>query len=176
MTREVEHEVAVQLAILARCFELQDEFRVVELDHVQATAPDKLDGHRRGVSVARENRRASVIEVTARLMSRLDAAGELASDQILIHARAARSVIDSLDATAAILDDFHAPLGIESERQGLDLLSWREALRDPQQRRTAGKEVGQKALMVGSGLAVAALAFVGPALVSKEDDEPNEND
>ena len=52
--KEIEREVAVQLAILARCFELQDEFRVVELDHVLATAPENLEGHRRGVAAARD--------------------------------------------------------------------------------------------------------------------------
>lgn len=52
--QEIESEIAVQLAILARCFELQDEFRVVELDHVLATAPESLDGHRLGVAAARQ--------------------------------------------------------------------------------------------------------------------------
>ena len=63
----IEGEVAVQLAVLARCFELQDQFKVIELDHVLATAPQNLAGHRRGVEVARQERRASVLEVTGRL-------------------------------------------------------------------------------------------------------------
>lgn len=58
----IEGEVAVQLAVLARCFELQDQFKVIELDHVLATAPQNLAGHRRGVEVARQERRASVLE------------------------------------------------------------------------------------------------------------------
>lgn len=37
--QEIERDIGVQLAVLARCFELQDDFRVVELDHVLATAP-----------------------------------------------------------------------------------------------------------------------------------------
>ncbi|MCG8150676.1 hypothetical protein GUY44_09310, partial [Pimelobacter simplex] len=77
--RELEQEVGLQLSILARCFELQDQFRVVELDFVLATAPESLDGHRRGVAEARENRRASVLETTARLMSQLTAAGGVAN-------------------------------------------------------------------------------------------------
>lgn len=47
--REIEREIAVQLAILGRCFELQDKFRVIELDHVLAAAPENLEGHRLGV-------------------------------------------------------------------------------------------------------------------------------
>jgi hypothetical protein len=164
--REIEHEAAVQLAILARCFELQDEFRVVELDHVLATAPENLEGHRLGVAAAREKRRAGVIDSTRRLMSRLDAAGGIANDNILLHARAARSVIDSLNATAEIVDDFHAPLGIESDRSPLDAIPWREAVRDPQQLRTAGKEAGQKALVAGA--TVAAVAATGYAAVTQK--------
>lgn len=156
---EVEREVAVHIAVLARCFELQDEFRVVELDHVLATAPENLEGHRLGVADARENRRASVLQSTTRLIAQLDAAGGCANGNILIHARAARSVIDSLNSTAEIIDDFHAPLGIESTRDALSATPWRDAFRDPQQRRTAGKEVGQKALIaVGSAAAVFGLS------------------
>lgn len=150
----IEGEVAVQLAVLARCFELQDQFKVIELDHVLATAPQNLAGHRRGVEVARQERRASVLEVTGRLMGRLDAAGEIANENILLHARAARSVVGSLNATSAIVDDFHAPLGIETSRRSVDVTPWREALRDPAQRLVAGKEAGQKAAMVGAAVLV----------------------
>lgn len=164
--RGIEGEAAVQLAILARCFELQDNFRVVELDHVLATAPESLEAHRVGVAETRDSRRADVLNSTSRLMSRLDAAGGIANDNILLHAHAARSVIGSLNVTAENVDDFHASLGIESGRVPLDAIRWREAVRDPQQRRTAGKEAGQKALVAGG--AVAALAFTGQALTSTD--------
>jgi hypothetical protein len=45
-------------------------------------------------------------------------------------------------------------------------ISWREALRDRQQRLTAGKEAGQKAL-VGTG-AVVTVAASGYALIAKK--------
>ncbi|WP_277455364.1 hypothetical protein [Janibacter sp. DB-40] len=167
--RGIDGEVAVQLAILARCFELQDSFRVVELDYVLSTAPENLEGHRLGVAAAREMRRAAVLGSTSRLMSRLDAAGAIANDNILLHARAARSVIGWLNATAEIVEDFHAPLGIGSARRPLSAIRWREAVRDPQQRRTAGKEAGQKALVAGG--AVAALAFTGQALTPTDDSQ-----
>lgn len=169
--KEIEREVGVQLAILARCFELQDEFRVVELDHVLATAPENLEGHRRGVAAARQGRREVVLEGTRHLMTRIDVAGGIANENILLHARAARSVIDSLNATGAIVDDFHAPLGIESARSSLDAVPWREALGNPQQRRTAGKEAGQKAV-VGIVGAVATIA-AGYRVHMKDDSEPS---
>ena len=168
-TQEIESEIAIQLAVLARCFELQDEFGVVELDHVLATAPENLDGHRLGLSDAREARRASVLQITERLMEQMDAAGCIVNENILIHARAARSVIDCLNSTAEIVDEFHTPLGIDLTRDALSATPWREAFRDPQQRRTAGKEVGKKALAVGVGA-----AGVAAALVAKNASTPNE--
>lgn len=163
VTQEIESEIAIQLAVLARCFELQDKFRVVELDHVLATAPENLEGHRLGVADARRKRRASVLSNTTRLMAQLDAAGGIANENILLHARAARSVIDSLNSAAASVNDFHVPLGIESTRDELSTTPWREALNDPQQRKTAGKEVGQKALVgavVVGGVGLSVLQVV----------------
>lgn len=161
VTQEIEREAALQLSILARCFELQDGFRVVELDHVLATAPEALDGHRLGVAEARQQRRTSVLEQTERLMEHMDAAGGIAKGNILLHARAARSVVDSLNSTAALIDDFQAPLGIESSRQVLGTIRWREALREPEQLKSAGAEVGQKAALAGGAVAVVALGAVG---------------
>lgn len=154
-TQQIERDVAIQLAVLARCFELQDEFRVIELDYVQATAPDHLDGHRLGVTDARASRRSSVLEITSRLMGQMDSAGGIANENVILHAIAARSVIDSLNSTAAVVDDFHGPLGIESTRDSLSVTPWREALKDPEQRSRAGKEAGRNALI---GLAAAGAA------------------
>lgn len=163
--QEIEEQVVVQLAILARCFELQDEFRVVELDHVLATAPENLEGHRLGVAAAREKRQASVLDGTTQLMTRISAAGGIANDNILLHARAARSVIHSVNATASAVDGFHAPLSIEPVRTSIETIPWREALRNPQQLLTAGKEAGQKAA-VGAGAAV-AIAATGYGVLTK---------
>jgi hypothetical protein len=160
-TQEIGHEVAIQLSILARCFELQDEFRVIELDHVLATSPQNLEGHRLGVAEVRQKRRADVLERTRRLMKQMDAAGGIANANILLHARAARSVIDSLNSTAMIVDDFHAPLGIASSRDALSATRWREALHDPQQLKKAGVEAAQKAAVVGGAVAALALVTVG---------------
>ncbi|WP_052166986.1 hypothetical protein [Microbacterium profundi] len=167
-TQEIEREVAVQLAVLARCFELQDEFRIVEIDHVLATAPENLAGHRLGVAAAREQRRSAVVGHTTHLMAQMDAAGGIANENILLHAGAARAVAGSLNSAAASIDDFHSPLGIESTRDALTTPSRREAFRDPKQRTTAGKEIGQKALIgIGSVGAIALSVVVGAKSSSK---------
>ena len=155
-TAEVEREVAVWIAVLARCFELQDEFKILELDHVLATAPDKFDGHRQGVVDASETRRTLILQRTTQLMGRLDEAGGIARESMLLHAKAARAVVEALNSTRMLVDEFHAPLGIESSREVLSSPSWREALRDPQQRKVAGVEIGQKAAIAGGTLVAAA--------------------
>ena len=162
-TKQIERDVAILLAVLARCFELQDEFRALELDYVQATAPDHLDGHRLGVANARASRRSNVLASTTRLMVQMDAAGGIANENILLHAGAARSVVNALNATAAVVDDFHGPLGIQSVRDSLSVTPWMEAARDPNQLRRAGKEAGQKTLV---GIAIAG-AVVAPLLMKK---------
>jgi hypothetical protein len=164
----IEAEVAVQLSILARCFELHDEFRVVELDHVLATAPEKLDGHRLGVAESRKARQARVLERTKRLMEQMDAAGGIASANILLHARAARSIIGSLNATAMIVEEFHAPLGIEANRDALGAMSWVEALRDRQQVQKAGAEVGRTVAKAGGAVAVVAVSAAATKRLPKQ--------
>ncbi len=164
--REIEREIAVQLAVLGRCFELQDKFKVIELDHVLATAPENLEGHRLGVLESLHQRRGAVLDCTERLMDRMDRAGGIANENILLHARAARSVVDSLNSTADLVDEFHAPLGIDSTREVLHATPWREALRDPEQLKTAGAEAGQKA--VAAGTVVVVVAGAGAKLVSKK--------
>lgn len=160
-TKGIEREIATQLAILARCFELQDEFKIIELDYVRATAPANLEGHRLGVAEAREDRREAVLERTTRLTEQMGAAGLVANANIILHSHAAHSVIQSQEATAAIVDDFHAPLGIASSREELSATSWREALHDTQQLKKAEAEIGQRTAKMNSLATTIVLATVG---------------
>lgn len=89
-------------------------------------------------------------------MERLDAAGAIARDSILLHAKAARAVVEALNSTGMLVDEFHTPLGIESCREVLTSPTWREAFRDPHQRKVAGVEIGQKAAIAGGTLVAAA--------------------
>jgi len=140
----IENDFAVWIAVLTRCFELLDKFQIVELDHVLATAPENLDGHRLGIWTALERRRTVVLDVTAGLIDQMDAAGAIVNGNVLVHAGAARLVINGLNSAAEILEEFHAPLGIESSRSALVPTPWREAIRDPKQQQTAAKELGVK--------------------------------
>lgn len=162
-TKHLGDEVALQLTILARCFELQDEFDVIELDHVLVTAPDRLAGHRRGKEQARSDRRVAVFDRTGRLLREIDAAASAVNENVVLHALAARAVIDSVNEAAATVHDFHAPIGIAVTREEVHVLPWRQAIRDPRQLQTAGTELGKKASVVAGGAAVTAagIAAVG---------------
>lgn len=161
-TGEIEQEVVMHLAVLARCFELEDQFRIIELDHVMATAPDYLEGHRQGVSENRDKRRGAVLGKTQLLMQQLDRYGAIANENIILHSRAARAIVKSLNATAESIESFHQPLGVTIAREDIGALAWREAWRDPEQRKTAGKEAGQKVLVAAGAVGSLALVVLMP--------------
>ncbi|WCI09674.1 hypothetical protein PJ267_09250 [Arthrobacter sp. OVS8] len=153
--KEIEQEVGLWIAVLARCFQLQDEIAVLELDRVFDSAPADLDGHRVALDVAKQKRRELVVGKTKYLMGRMDEAAGVADSNVLLHAWAARAVVDLINSAAVIVDDFHVPLGIESDRDSLKATRWRDATRSPQQLKNAGAEAGRKAL---TGVAIAASA------------------
>ena len=55
-SKEAESRVEEWLAVLARCFQLQDAIAVLELDRVLEASPQELDEHRLGLRTARQNR------------------------------------------------------------------------------------------------------------------------
>lgn len=177
VTKEIGQEVALWLSVLASCFELQDEFRIIELDHVLAVAPQNLEGHREGLSQARQERRNSVLERTRHLMAEMDRAGVVVNANIVLHSRAAKKVIESLNATAELVDEFHQPLGIETSREKLDTVAWPDAIKDWKQLKAAGKEVGIKVGTVGVSIGV-AIGFekLIKMLPDQEDQEDQEEE
>lgn len=158
VSREIEQEVALQLAVLARCFELQDQFRVIELDHVLATAPDKLEGHKAGLEISKQKRQAEVTERTVKLMDQFDRAGEIVNANIVLHSGAARKVISVINSTGEIVEDFHRPLGIDLVRERHVAMPWREAVRDKEQLKTAGREAAVKGA-TGVGMVVIPVLY-----------------
>lgn len=163
-TRDIECEVSVWLAVLAWCFQLQDEFEVLEIDHVLDVAPSDLDGHRLGLRAAQQERHGLIVGKTKRLIDRLEQAGAFADSNVLLHSGAARSVVDAFNSTAVIVDEFHAPLGIEAGRKSMEATRWRDALRDPGQLKNARVEAGEKTL---TGLTIAAVVVVVSVVKAK---------
>ena len=115
------------LAVLARCFQLQDAIAVVELDRVLAVAPEDLNGHRLGLREARRDRLALITTTTERLLARIEAAGARANDRVLLHPTRSRTVVDAGNGITRKVDDFHGLLGVAEERPALEARRWSEA-------------------------------------------------
>ncbi len=115
------------LAVLARCWQLQDAIAVLELDRVLDAAPDDLDGHRRGLKAARQERLELLSRTTERLTGRLDAAAARANTKVLMHPAKSRDVVFASNHIGTAVGEFHGRLGISSGRQSVEARSWGEA-------------------------------------------------
>ncbi|NIK54319.1 hypothetical protein [Kribbella shirazensis] len=138
--KEAESKVQEWLAVLARCFQLQDAIAVLELDRVLDASPEELDRHRLALRVARGNRLDLISRSTERLMARLDAAAGTANTKVLLHPTTSRDVVDSSNHVANAVVEFHGRLGIERGRQSLEARRWADA----------ATEVRDKALEAGA--------------------------
>ncbi|MFK4085197.1 hypothetical protein ACI2LF_13880 [Kribbella sp. NPDC020789] len=140
LTKTAESQVHEWLAVLARCFKLQDAIAVLELDRVLDSSPDELDRHRMGLRAARTNRLHLIAQSTSQLLARMDASAGTANAKVLLHPSASREVVDSSNHVANAVADFHARLGIDHDRQSLEARRWSAAATD----------VRDKALETGS--------------------------
>lgn len=126
-SKEAEGKVMDWLAVLARCFQLQDAIAVLELDRVLDASPEELDRHRLGVRAARRKRLELIARSTATLMARMDAAAGTANRKVLLHPGKATSVVASSNTVAVAVVDFQGRLGIERDRDSLEARRWLEA-------------------------------------------------
>ncbi len=126
-SKEAESKVQEWLAVLARCFQLQDAIAVLELDRVLDTSPEELDRHRLALRAARQNRLELISRSTERLMARMDAAAGTANTKVLLHPTTSRALVHSSNHVAIAVVDFHGRLGIERGRQSLEARRWVDA-------------------------------------------------
>jgi hypothetical protein len=152
--KEIESKAREWLAVLARCFQLQDELAVLELDRVLSSTPDELDRHRVGLQIARKNRRELISRSTERLVTRMQAAAETANTKVLLHPTTSPDVVRSSNHVESGVMDFHERLGIERGRRELEARRWVDAVTD----------VRDKAIEKGSEGADAARALRNEAL------------
>ncbi|GGP15622.1 hypothetical protein LDL08_37080 [Nonomuraea glycinis] len=138
--KEAESKGQEWLAVLARCFQLQDAIAVLELDRVLDASPGELDGHRLGLRTARKDRLEFISRSTERLMARMDAAAGTANAKVLMHPAKAPAVVQSSNHVSRAIVDFHGRLGIERARKSSQARRWADA----------AKEVKDKALETGA--------------------------
>ncbi|MDT0461399.1 hypothetical protein [Streptomyces gibsoniae] len=158
--KEAESEVQELLAVVARCFELQDALDVLRLERVLDKSPDKLDGRRLVLKDDRQKRRELISQQIEHLMARMDTAAGTANSNVLLHLPAHRAVVGSINHVGIAVDEFHRPLGIESGRHSLKTTRWWDAARDPAQLKNAAGEAGRKAAFGAAALASVAVAGV----------------
>lgn len=126
-TEAADADVRQWLAVLARCFQLQEGLAILELDRVLDSSPDELDQHRLALRTAREHRLERISQTTKRLMARMDAATGEANAKVLLHPASSRDVFRASDQVAASITDFHGRLGIEGGRDSIEALRWLDA-------------------------------------------------
>ncbi|MGW3767929.1 hypothetical protein [Actinomadura verrucosospora] len=137
--KEAETRGREWLAVLARCFQLQDAIAVLELDRVLDVSPEELDGHRLGLKAARQSRLGLIARSTEHLMARMGTAVGTANTKVLLHPSKAPAVVQSSNHVSMAIVEFHERLGIEGARQSSEARRWADA----------AKEVRDKALETG---------------------------
>src|SRR6185437_11767058 len=125
--KEAESLVGEWLAVLARCFQLQDAIAVLELDRVLDASAQELNGHRLGLKAARQDRLEHILRSTERLVARMNAAAGTANAKVLLHPAKSPAVVQSSEHVAMCVHDFHGRLGIESGRQSSQARRWVDA-------------------------------------------------
>lgn len=128
------------LAVLARTFQLQEGLDVLELDRVLDTSPDEVDNHRRGLGAARRKRLTDIGAATERLLDRMVTAAGTANEKVLLHPSASPKAVRASERASGSILDFHDLLGLQSNRQPVELRRWS----------TAAAEVRDRALESGS--------------------------
>ncbi|MEU8692393.1 hypothetical protein [Streptomyces sp. NPDC048665] len=149
----IEAKAREWLAVLARCFQLQDAIAVLELDRVLDSSPEELAAHRLGLKAARQDRLDHIARSTGRLLSRIDAAIGTANSKVLLHPAKSPAVVQSGNHIATGVHDFHELLGIESGRESSEARGWLEAAteaRDKALERGAKGAIAAKSLGVGT--------------------------
>jgi hypothetical protein len=124
---EAQSKVQEWLAVLARCFSLQDALAVLELDRVLDASPAELDQHRLALQIARENRVEAISQTTQGLLTRIAAAADLANAKVLLNPRKSRVVVQSGNEVASNVVEFSLRLGLEGSRESMEARRWADA-------------------------------------------------
>lgn len=133
-TKEAELQVHQWLAVLARCFKLQDAIAVLELDRVLNAAPEDLDRHRRGLKAARQDRLALISTSTERLLSRMHVAANRANSTVLVNPFDGPTLVAASNNVSESIVVFHGLLGVERGWEAVEARRWKSAASEAKDR------------------------------------------
>jgi len=126
-TNDAEPKVREWLAVLARCFQLQEGISVLELDRVLDASPEELDRHRLGLTAARQNRLELIARSTACLLTQMDEIVNKANSKVLFNPFDSPAAVRSSNQVATDVLSFCGRLGIESNCQTSGVKPWGQA-------------------------------------------------
>jgi hypothetical protein len=115
------------LAVLARCFQLQDGVSVLELDRVLDASLEELDRHRLGLTIARQNRLELITRSTGRLLTQMEETVQKANSKVLLNPRKSPAAVRSSNQVTTDLHNFRGRLGIDSGCQTSEAKRWGQA-------------------------------------------------
>ncbi len=127
VSRQAQDTVVEWLAVLARCFQLQDAMAVLEIDRVLDSSPEELDRHRLALHTSRQRRTDAIAKATTQLVARMDSAASRANAKVLTNPISAKTVVNASNDVAAGVKDLHLTLGLADERDFLEARRWSAA-------------------------------------------------
>ncbi len=130
LSKQAQDTVVEWLAVLARCFQLQDAMAVLEIDRVLDASPDEIDRHRLALHTARQRRTDAISKATSQLVTRMDTAASRANAKVLLNPVSAKVVVNASNEVAAGVRDLHLTLGLADERDFLEARRWSAAAAD----------------------------------------------
>ncbi len=125
--QELRNGIHEWLAILARCFQLQEALGVLELDRVLEAAPEELDRHRLGLQKARQDRIELIGRTTERLLARVGATAAIANDEVLLNPFESPNLFRSSTEIGAAVTQFNGYLGIDKQGAEIEARGWVDA-------------------------------------------------
>lgn len=130
LSKQAQDTVVEWLAVLARCFQLQDAMAVLEIDRVLDSSPEELDSHRLALHAARQRRTDAIAKATLQLVARMDAAATRANSKVLLNPVSAKVVVNASNEVASGVRDLHLTLGLADERDFVEARRWSAAAAD----------------------------------------------
>lgn len=129
-TRESEAKVREWLAVIARCFQLQEALGVLELDRVSDSATADLDKHRIGLQAVRQNRLNLIGRSCDQLIERMDLASAKANQKVLLNPFESPRVVSANNNVVTAIVEFERRLELTTGREAAEARRWLAALVD----------------------------------------------
>lgn len=160
-------KVALNLAVLGKCLELDYEVGILELATVDYSVPQEANNHRSGIEQVLEKNRRETIFKASKAVERIEATSAIAYSQLILHYRESTRAIDALNGVNNNLSQFKSAFDEFAEGEELVALPWNKAIQDPKQWAAAVKD--KKVIVAGASALIAGGAVIvkkyGPQVV-----------